>query len=409
MSNASEDLITAPDWSQIPEDHVAKLPHNQKISIAYNTFGDESNPCILLIQDVGSPGLYWTHGFCGMLAREGFFVVRYDQRDSGCSSCFTDPVSPSSAFAALSQRLFLFPSLHSPPPYTLQDLARDAIGLLDTIGVGAAHFVGYSLGSAVVQQILVDYPNRVHSASLIATFPSTRVMDRTWQPAFKIPVVDKGARAFADAEVKYYKRNCGSYPFPSDQFLQLALWAYDRQPPSKGATERQLSAALSGLDRTPVLGTLNQCCINAAGAGNQSGSVIRTLRSRFLALINYRKAPKIRAITASPPSNSNPNAAGGVREVGEGESERHIPVVLLHGAADTVTPLLFAECLSSTIPGALLVVYPHMGHTIPPALYRDVADEILHNVLKSYQCPALDDWTVRGKSSVRGGSSLTRG
>jgi len=113
------------------------------------TFGSSSNPACLLIAGKMSTGRFWSDVFCQYLAKTGFFTIRYDHRDVGESSEIN----------------------WQKAPYTMSDLANDAILILDSYGIKKAHFIGDSMGGWICQRIGVDYPQRVLSLSIISAGP----------------------------------------------------------------------------------------------------------------------------------------------------------------------------------------------------------------------------------------------
>lgn len=117
------------------------------IKIWYDTFGKKKDPVILLLMGGCCQGILWPVEFCEGLAKEGFFVIRYDYRDAGLSTCFDFEKSP----------------------YTLMDMAKDTLGLLDFLDIQKASLVGLSTGGAIAQILAVEHPERVQSLSLIAT------------------------------------------------------------------------------------------------------------------------------------------------------------------------------------------------------------------------------------------------
>ncbi len=136
------------------------------IEICYETFGDPSNPTVLLINGLGSQLLGWDEGFCRRLAGRGHHVVRFDNRDVGLSTWFDDVAFDFAAgFAAFRNREPV------PAPYTLSDMAADAVGLLDHLGVQQAHVAGMSMGGMIAQTLAIDHPARV--ASLCSIMSST--------------------------------------------------------------------------------------------------------------------------------------------------------------------------------------------------------------------------------------------
>jgi pimeloyl-ACP methyl ester carboxylesterase len=116
------------------------------LEIWYESFGSCKDPCILLLMGAGCQGICWGDRFCEGLSRAGFFVIRYDQRDTGFSSY-----------------------CNKKHPYNLIDMAKDAIGLLDVLQVTKAHLCGMSMGGGVAQLIAAHFPSRVKSVTLMMT------------------------------------------------------------------------------------------------------------------------------------------------------------------------------------------------------------------------------------------------
>ncbi|MFD3925505.1 alpha/beta fold hydrolase [Streptomyces sp. NPDC058614] len=117
------------------------------IELCAESFGDPSDPPILLIMGTGASMLWWEEGFCRLLAASGRFVIRYDQRDTGRSVTY-EPGRPG---------------------YTASDLVGDAARVLDAYGIPAAHVVGVSAGGAFAQLLALGYADRVLSLVLIST------------------------------------------------------------------------------------------------------------------------------------------------------------------------------------------------------------------------------------------------
>jgi pimeloyl-ACP methyl ester carboxylesterase len=121
------------------------------VDICTESFGDPTDPAILLVMGVGASMLWWEEDFCRMLAGSGRFVLRYDHRDTGRSVSY-EPGRPG---------------------YTGVDLVADAVGVLDAYDVPAAHVVGVSGGGAFAQVLALDFPDRVRSLVLISTTAAT--------------------------------------------------------------------------------------------------------------------------------------------------------------------------------------------------------------------------------------------
>src|ERR671919_1734821 len=121
------------------------------VDLCVQGFGDPADPSVLLVMGIGASMLWWEEDFCRILADGGRFVLRYDHRDTGRSVTY-EP---------------------GRPEYTGSDLVADAVGLLDSYGIPAAHVVGVSAGGAFAQLPALGFPARVLSLVLISTSPPT--------------------------------------------------------------------------------------------------------------------------------------------------------------------------------------------------------------------------------------------
>ncbi|MFW9910047.1 MAG: alpha/beta fold hydrolase, partial [Candidatus Thorarchaeota archaeon] len=129
------------------------------IAIAYDTFGDPSFPPMLLIMGLGGQMIRWDDLFCKMLAAQGRWVIRFDNRDVGLSTKFDDLGLPDLGSLLQRKRVDV--------PYKLIDMAGDAVGLLDVLGVKAADVVGVSMGGMIAQTIAIHFPDRVRTLTSI--------------------------------------------------------------------------------------------------------------------------------------------------------------------------------------------------------------------------------------------------
>ena len=114
------------------------------LELEYETFGDPSRPAVLLISGLGSQLLGWTDGLCEEIAARGFHVIRFDNRDVGLST-----------------------KLEGAPGYTLSDMAADAAGLLDALGIAVAHIVGASMGGMIAQLVAIEHPARTLTVTIV--------------------------------------------------------------------------------------------------------------------------------------------------------------------------------------------------------------------------------------------------
>jgi pimeloyl-ACP methyl ester carboxylesterase len=142
------------------------------IEIAYEEVGDRKDPTILLIMGLGAQLTYWPEALCGGLARQGFRVIRFDNRDMGLSTKFDDapPVDVQAAYMKLLRGEKI------DAPYGLIDMAQDAVGLMDWLKIDKAHIVGASMGGMIGQIIAADHGERVKSlVSIMSTSGDPRL------------------------------------------------------------------------------------------------------------------------------------------------------------------------------------------------------------------------------------------
>ncbi|MEJ2895688.1 alpha/beta fold hydrolase [Bordetella avium] len=216
------------------------LVHTGNIDLEYDEFGQ--GEAILLIAGLDAQRTRWSDAWCHMLADQGYRVIRYDNRDAGGSSHLTHLPTPD--FATL--------ALGAPPAYTLQDMALDAIGLLDALGIERAHLVGRSMGGMMAQWLAAN------EAARVTTLVS--IMSSTGNPALPgaapevmamltHPVQDLAFRlAFA-------RRLAGS-GFPFDEARERRFIEQEK-PASPGGFMRQLAALVSAGDLRPQLARIS--------------------------------------------------------------------------------------------------------------------------------------------------------
>src|SRR5258708_11261233 len=136
------------------------------IEIEYETAGDNGDPVLLLVMGLGAQLTIWPDALFEGLAKRGFYVIRFDNRDTGLSTDFGSWGVPNIAEAI--QKLMGGKKVEA--PYYLKDMAADAIGLLDALGIQKAHMVGASMGGMILQIVPAQYPERTCSmASIYST------------------------------------------------------------------------------------------------------------------------------------------------------------------------------------------------------------------------------------------------
>jgi pimeloyl-ACP methyl ester carboxylesterase len=216
------------------------------ISLCYETFGNPSDPALLLIMGLGTQMVAWHEDFCARLVDEGFYVIRYDNRDIGRSTHLKDAPTPT-----VGQLVMRRP----PAAYLLEDMANDAAGLLDCLHIERAHVVGASMGGMIAQTLAATRPERVLSLTSIMSTTGSR---RVGQPAYRVlPIFLKRApndrEAFIEHTVTLFE-TIGSRGIErdDDELREVAGQMFDRGLDPRG-TSRQLAAIIASGNRTTAL------------------------------------------------------------------------------------------------------------------------------------------------------------
>ncbi|GAA5146191.1 alpha/beta hydrolase [Nocardioides marinquilinus] len=244
---ASKASSTQPDVA-VSDELFAPLTGG--VELCYQTFGDPDDEPLLLVMGLGGPMTWWDPELCEMLARAGFFVVRYDNRDTGRSSRAEGRVTRGAlvaAFTGVAKR-------RSRPPYSMADLAADAFGLLDHLGLESAHLAGVSMGGMIVQTMAIAEPDRVRSLASIMSTTGQRTVG--WQHPSLLPTLlgrGGGREAYIRSSVTTW-RLIGSpaYPQTREETEQRAADTWDRGVSLSG-TARQMLAIVTQPDRSAPL------------------------------------------------------------------------------------------------------------------------------------------------------------
>jgi pimeloyl-ACP methyl ester carboxylesterase len=278
--------------------------HVNGIEIAYETIGDPSNPPLLLVMGLSMQLIHWDLELCEQLAERGFWVIRFDNRDSGHSTQIDAPV-PNLRRAMLGMRV--------EAPYLLSDMADDAFGLMDHLGIEAAHVVGASMGGMIAQTMAINRTERVLSLTSIMSTTGER---RAGRPKLRVfSVLMRRAPQDREGYIESFMRTfklIGSpgFPFDEQRGRELAAATYDRGHQSAG-TGRQLAAILSSGDRTQRLRSLK------------------------------------------------------------------VPTTVVHGQADPLVPFRGGRATAAAIPDARLIAIPGMGHDLPREVWPQVIDAVV--------------------------------
>ncbi|HMA27024.1 MAG: alpha/beta fold hydrolase [Solirubrobacterales bacterium] len=216
------------------------------VTLCYEPFGDSGDAPILLVMGLATQMIAWHEDFCEALADRGFYVVRYDNRDSGRSTHFDFP--PPTLRQLMRRR-------PSPAQYTLSDMAQDAADLMRGLGIAPAHVVGASMGGMIAQLLAVEHPDVVRSLTSLMSTTGSR---RHGQPALSVypyllsrPPHDRDGYVRRSAEIFGL---IGSTGFPRDEQMirERAARSFDRGYDVR-AGGRQLGAIVASGNRERAL------------------------------------------------------------------------------------------------------------------------------------------------------------
>jgi pimeloyl-ACP methyl ester carboxylesterase len=280
------------------------------IELEYETFGDAKSAPLLLIMGLGAQMISWDEDFCIRLADRGFYVIRFDNRDSGLSTKMESAGAPD-LISALAGSL--------KPAYRIEDLADDAVGLLDALGIGAAHIVGASMGGFIAQLIAINHPDHVLSLTSIMSGPggedAVAPAPQGVEVLMKLPPDTREERIEHGVWIR--KVLHGS----ADEFDELAERrrserAHDRSHYPAG-TGRQLIAVMAADSRLPGL--------------------------------------------------------AGVKA----------PTLVIHGIEDVLVPVDNGRKVAAAVSGARLIEFEGMGHNLPQRVWPEVLDAIVDTAQKA--------------------------
>ncbi len=281
------------------------------IDIAYETLGEPADPALLLVMGLATQMIAWHDDFCAELAGRGFYVIRFDNRDVGRSTAMRHLPVPTLRQLALRSK--------KAASYTLSDMARDAVGLLEALEIDRAHVAGASMGGMIAQTIAIEHPGRVLSLASIMSNTGARLSGQPQLATYRVllgrPPQDRDA--FIDHVLKVY-RVIGSPGFDRDEedLRRIAALSYDRGR-------------------------------NPAGSGRQLAAIIAS----------GNRAKRLPSITA--------------------------PTVVIHGTKDRLVNPSGGRATAKAIPGARLVEIEGMGHDLPRGAWPQMIEAITANAARA--------------------------
>ncbi len=221
------------------------------VRLAYEEFGDRTQPAIVLIMGLGAQMIAWPDAFCEGLAAKGYRVVRFDNRDIGLSEKMDAMKTPGLLKTMLRARL----NMPVRVPYKLYDMAEDTLGLMEALDIDAAHLVGASMGGMIAQLIAGNHPYRTLSLTSIMSTSGRRSLPQasrevTLQITKRRPTDEQG---YLKASMRIW-RLIGSPGYaPSDDELRERILRGFRRSYHPPGSSRQLLAIIASGDRVDML------------------------------------------------------------------------------------------------------------------------------------------------------------
>ncbi|MGA8680426.1 MAG: alpha/beta fold hydrolase [Acidimicrobiales bacterium] len=234
------------------------------ITLAYEEIGDPAGRPLLLVNGLGSQMNGWHPEFCDLFAGRGYRVVRFDNRDVGESTHFTQFGLPPFLAASGDE------AGSSSPAYLLEDMADDAAGLLDALGMAPAHVLGASMGGMIAQALTIRHGDKVRSLTSIMSTPSRSVGQATPETgaALLLPRPADREAAIEQAVQTFRLISSPGFEFDEQWRRDTVAAAFDRDPDPYGRG-RQLFAILRSPDRAPGLANVRVPALVIHGAADQ--------------------------------------------------------------------------------------------------------------------------------------------
>ena len=293
---------------------MAKVSSNG-IQIEYETFGEPDSPALLLIIGLSLQLIDWDEKLCQQLAKQGHYVIRFDNRDSGLSSKIEEAGVPD--VMKTIEAMMKGETIN--PPYTIEDMAVDSVGLLDALGIEKAHICGMSMGGMIAQKIALNYPKRVLSLISISSNTGDPEDPKGKPEVMKLLSIPapKERNAYIEFSMKLFNTFSGSgFPYDQGWLREHMAQAYDRSFYPQGVA-RQFVAIITQKNRKHALGSLS------------------------------------------------------------------IPTLVIHGSDDPGVPVDCGKNTAAAIPGAKLMIIDGMGHDLPhEGAWPQIIDAIVDHTHK---------------------------
>jgi len=285
------------------------------IEIEYETFGNPTDKPLLLVNGLGSQMINWEVDFIKSLLDRNFYVIRFDNRDVGLSTKFEEAGTPN-----LMKEMTAFQAGEPiEAPYSLEDMADDAVGLLDALHIEKAHICGVSMGGMIVQVITLRHPSRVLSLTSIMSTTGNPDLPQATPEAMQalLTPAPTERNAYIEHSLKIRHLLYGSgFPYDEEKQRALAERLYDR-------------------------------CFYPPGFGRQLLAIVT----------NGNRKPKLSSVK--------------------------VPTLVIHGGDDPLVPVEGGKDTAEAIAGSELIIIDGMGHSLPPETWEQISDAIAKNAAKA--------------------------
>ncbi len=232
-----------------------QLAPSNGLELCYDTFGDPAGEPLLLVMGYTAQMIAWSEGFCEELASRGFHVIRFDNRDCGLST--KSDGTPPDVMALMAKNAAGEAISPDEVPYTLSDMALDAVGLLDHLSIETAHVAGASMGGMIVQMMAIEHADRLRSVtSIMSTTGNQEVgqADPEAMTALLLPPPE-GREAILAQNLKTNQIIAGPL-WERDEAMRRGAEAFDRSFHPVGAAFQLAAIAATG-DRTERLASVD--------------------------------------------------------------------------------------------------------------------------------------------------------
>jgi pimeloyl-ACP methyl ester carboxylesterase len=281
------------------------------IQIEYDTFGANSSPALLLVMGAGGQMIFWDFEFCELLAKRGHFVIRFDNRDVGLSTKFEKAGIPDMMAAMKGKPVC--------SAYSLEDMADDAVGLLDALGIEKAHICGASMGGMIAQVISYRYPVRVLSLTSIMSSTGNPEL-----PQIKPDVLAAVFKPVPEEREAYIEHNVNlwrtlwspGFPFDEKRLRTIMAESYDRSYYPQGMARQSVAVLAHGYRRSSI-------------------------------------------------------------------ASIKVPTLVIHGDEDPLMSVEGGKETAQLIPGAKLLIIDGMGHDMPKEAWSKIIDAISNHTMQA--------------------------